>query len=162
VCRLINSKHLRVIDMYTKGAKEYSQIGLQTEVMEADPHKLIQLLLEGALTRLAMAKSFIEQKKYEARNEKIGAAIDIICALQESLDHERGGDISGNLERLYDYMTRRLFDANRLNDQDIVTEVMSLLLEIKAGWEGIRESYVELKNQGKVAASAVSSGSLSA
>ncbi len=136
--------------MYTKGAKEYSQVGLQTEVMEADPHKLIQLLLEGALTRLAMAKKFIEEKNYESRNEKIGSAIDILCALQESLDHERGGDISSNLERLYDYMTRRLFDANRLNDQEPVNEVMSLLLEIKAGWEGIREGYVELKSQGKV------------
>jgi len=47
--------------MYTKGAKEYSQVSLQTEVMEADPHKLIQLLLEGALTRLAMAKTFMER-----------------------------------------------------------------------------------------------------
>ncbi len=136
--------------MYKKGAKEYSQISLQTEVLEADPHKLIQLLLEGALTRLAMAKNFIDLKKHEAKNEKIGRATDIICALQESLDHDRGGQISANLERLYDYMTRRLFDANRLNDNDIINEVMSLLLEIKAGWEGIRSSYEDLKSQGKV------------
>jgi flagellar protein FliS len=135
--------------MYTKGAKEYGQISLQTEVMEADPHKLIQLLLEGALTRLSMAKVFIEQKNYEAKNEKLGRAIDIICALQESLDHDKGGDVSGNLERLYDYMSRRLFDANRLNDTDIINEVMSLLLEVKVGWEGIRESYIEMKSQGK-------------
>ncbi len=148
--------------MYTKGAKEYGQVGLHTEVMEADPHKLIQLLLEGALTRLAMAKRFIEEKDYEARNEKIGSAVDIICALQESLDHERGGEISSNLERLYDYMTRRLFDANRLNDPEAVNEVMSLLLEIKAGWEGIRESYVEMKSQGKVPVNKVGGGSLSA
>ncbi len=46
--------------MYSKGAKGYSQVSLQTEVMEADPHKLIQLLLEGSLTRLSMAKNFIE------------------------------------------------------------------------------------------------------
>ncbi len=135
--------------MYTKGAKEYSQVSLQTEVLEADPHKLIQLLLEGALTRLAMAKTFIEQKQIEKKNEKIGQVVEIICSLQESLDHEKGGEISVNLERLYDYMTRRLFDANRLNDNEIITEVMGLILEIKAGWEGIRESYEELKPQGK-------------
>ena len=135
--------------MYTKGAKEYGQVSLHTEVMEADPHKLIQLLLEGALTRLSMAKNFIEQKNYEAKNEKIGRAIDIVCALQESLDHDKGGDVSVNLERLYDYMSRRLFDANRLNDVDIINEVMSLLLEVKAGWEGIRESYLDMKGQGK-------------
>lgn len=135
--------------MYTKGAKEYSQISLQTEVMEADPHKLIQLLLEGALTRLSMAKNHIEKKDFAAKNEKIGRAIDIICALQESLDHERGGDISGNLERLYDYMTRRLFEANTLNDSDVINEVMGLLSEVKSGWEGIRASYEEIKGQGK-------------
>ncbi len=131
--------------MYTKGAKEYSQVSLQTEVLEADPHKLIQLLLEGALTRLAAAKIFIEQDNIEKKNEKLGQVVEILCSLQESLDHERGGDISVNLERLYDYMTRRLFDANRLNDTDIINEVMGLLLEIKAGWEGIRESYEELQ-----------------
>ncbi len=137
--------------MYTKGAKEYSQVSLQTEVLEADPHKLIQLLLEGALTRLAVAKVFIEQNEIEKRNEKIGQVVEIISSLQESLDHEKGGDISVNLERLYDYMTRRLFDANRLDDADIVTEVMGLLLEVKTGWEGIRESYEELNGQSKVA-----------
>lgn len=136
--------------MYQKGAKEYSQVSLHTEVMEADPHKLIQLLLEGALTRLSMAKHFIEQKDYEAKNEKIGRTIDIVCALQESLDHEKGGDVSANLERLYDYISRRLFDANALNDVDIVNEVMSLLLEVKSGWEGIRGSYEKMEGQGKL------------
>jgi len=142
--------------MYTKGAKEYSQIGLQTEVLEADPHKLIQLLLEGALTRLAAAKIFIEQNNIEKKNEKLGQVVEILCSLQESLDHERGGDISVNLERLYDYMTRRLFDANRLNDTDIINEVMGLLLEVKAGWEGIRESYEELQNQNTAAVNSAS------
>lgn len=136
--------------MYSKGAKGYSQVSLQTEVMEADPHKLIQLLLEGSLTRLSMAKNFIDQSEFSKKNEKIGQVVEILSSLQESLDHERGGDISVNLERLYDYMTRRLYDANRLNDNDIITEVMGLLLEIKSGWEGIRESYEDLKGQGKM------------
>ena len=147
--------------MYQKGAKEYSQVSLHTEVMEADPHKLIQLLLEGALTRLSLAKNFMEKGDIEAKNEKIGRTIDIICALQESLDHEKGGDVSANLERLYDYMTRRLFDANRLNDIDIVNEVMSLLLEVKSGWEGIRQSYEKMEGQGKLAPAATEGGHLS-
>lgn len=129
--------------MYKNSAKEYSQVSLQTEIMEADPHKLIQLLLEGALTRLAITKNLIEAGDAVGKNEKIGNVVDIICSLQESLDHERGGEIAGNLERLYDYMTRRLWDANRLNDVDIINEVMSLLLEVKAGWEGIRKDYLD-------------------
>lgn len=129
--------------MYKNSAREYSQVGLQTEIMEADPHKLIQLLLEGALTRLAISKNLIEQGDMAGKNEKIGNVVDIISSLQESLDHERGGEIASNLERLYDYMTRRLWDANRLNDVDIINEVMSLLLEVKAGWEGIRKDYLD-------------------
>lgn len=147
--------------MYQKGAKEYSQVSLHTEVMEADPHKLIQLLLEGALTRLSLAKNFIDKGDVEAKNEKIGRTIDIICALQESLDHEKGGDVSVNLERLYDYMTRRLFDANRLNDIHIVNEVMSLLLEVKSGWEGIRQSYEKMEGQGKLVPAVTAAGHLS-
>ena len=129
--------------MYKNSAKEYSQVSLQTEVMEADPHKLIQLLLEGALTRLAVAKSLVEQGDAEGKNEKLGNVVDIICSLQESLDYERGGEIAKNLERLYDYMTRRIWDANRLNDVDIINEVMGLLMEVKSGWEGIRNDYLE-------------------
>ena len=143
--------------MYTKGAKGYSQVSLQTEVMEADPHKLIQLLLEGSLTRLSLAKNFITKGDIEKKNEKLGQVIEIIGSLQESLDHERGGEISLNLEKLYDYMIRRLFDANRLNDVEIINEVMGLLLEIKAGWEGIRDSYEDLKSQGKVASGSLKS-----
>lgn len=144
--------------MYTKGAKEYSQVSLQTEVMSADPHKLILMLMEGALTRLAMAKAHIEQNDIEAKNVKLSKAADIISALQESLDHEKGGEISANLERLYDYMTRRIFQANVHNDVDIINEVMGLMLEVKAGWEGIRGDFEQLKSQGKVAEAKVSNG----
>ncbi len=131
--------------MYTKGVREYSQVNLQTQVTEADPHKLIQMLLEGALTRLSAAKAFIDHKKYEEKNERIANVVDIVSTLQESLDKEKGGEIAENLEQLYDYITRRLWDANRLNDNDIINEVMSLILEIKSGWEGIRSEYESLK-----------------
>ena len=134
--------------MYKKGVKEYSQVNIQTQVTEADPHKLIQMLLEGALTRLSAAKLFIEQNQHEAKNERIANVVDIVSTLQESLDLERGGDIAKNLEQLYDYIVRRLWDANRLNDQEIINEVMSLLLEVKAGWEGIRGQYEEIASNG--------------
>lgn len=135
--------------MYKKGAQQYSRVSIETEISNADPHRLIQLLLEGALTRLAMAKQHIESNDIENKNLKLSQVVDILGTLQESLDHEKGGEISGNLERLYDYISRRVFDANRLNDIDILNEVMGLLLEVKSGWEGIRESYEEMKNKGQ-------------
>jgi len=51
---------------------------------------------------------------------------------------------------LYDYIARRLFEANSKNDTAIINEVMGLLSEVKSGWEGIRASYEEIKGQGKL------------
>ena len=56
--------------------------------------------------------------------------------------HDHGGEISSNLERLYDYMNRRLLEASSANDTLMIDEVMKLLLEVKSGWDGIREEYL--------------------
>ena len=60
-----------------------------------------------------------------------------MASLQSWLDMEKGGEIAGNLNNLYDYMVRRLLEANTENDQAALDEVAGLLGEIKAGWDGI-------------------------
>jgi flagellar protein FliS len=133
--------------MYNKGANQYRQVGATSEVAGADPHRLIQMLMEGALTRMSQAKGMIEIKNHEGKAKLLGRVMDIISTLQSSLDHNQGGDISANLDRLYDYMNRRLLEASSANDVGMVNEVMALLLDIKSGWDGIRDEY--LANNGK-------------
>ncbi|MEH6447900.1 MAG: flagellar export chaperone FliS [Oleispira sp.] len=133
--------------MYNKGANQYRQVGATSEVAGADPHRLIQMLMEGALTRMSQAKGMIEIKNHEGKAKLLGRVMDIISTLQSSLDHDQGGDISANLDRLYDYMNRRLLEASSANDTSMIDEVMSLLLEVKSGWDGIRDEY--LANSGK-------------
>jgi flagellar protein FliS len=128
--------------MYNKGANQYRQIGATSEVAGADPHRLIQMLMEGALTRMSQAKGMIEIKNYEGKAKLLGRVMDIIATLQSSLDHEQGGDLSVNLDRLYDYMNRRLLTASSANDTSMIDEVMSLLLDVKSGWDGIRDEYL--------------------
>ena len=48
-----------------------------------------------------------------------------------------------------------------ISDVDIINEVMSLLLEVKSGWEGIRESYEKMEGQGKLADKPVTGGRIS-
>lgn len=124
--------------MYSRAAKQYQSVSTQTSVMDADPHRLIQLLIDGALDRMAAAKGHIERNEIEQRNNMLNSAIKIISGLQESLNMD-AGEIAMNLERLYDYMTRRLFEANLKNDPVIVDEVIRLMTEIKTAWDGIRE-----------------------
>ena len=128
--------------MYNKGANQYRQVGATSEVAGADPHRLIQMLMEGALTRMSQAKGMIETKNHEGKAKLLGRVMDIISTLQSSLDHGQGGDISANLDRLYDYMNHRLLEASSANDVGMIDEVMALLLEIKSGWDGIRDEYL--------------------
>lgn len=119
--------------------KQYQQVGVQAQVTEASPHRLIQMLMQGGLDRIYQAKGALEYGRIADKGELIGKSIAIIGGLRESLDHEVGGDLAANLDRLYDYMIRRLTEANRKNDAAALDEVAGLLLEVKSGWDGIAQ-----------------------
>lgn len=124
--------------MYAQGIKQYQSVSTETSIMDADPHRLIQLLFEGALARISTAKGHMERKEYDRKSDMINSAIDIIGGLQDSLNTDTG-DVALNLERLYDYMIRRLFEANARNDLVALDEVSGLLVQIKSAWDQIRE-----------------------
>ncbi|SDO25945.1 flagellar export chaperone FliS [Pseudomonas jinjuensis] len=124
--------------MYAMRAmQQYQRVGIQSEVFEASPHRLIQMLMQGGLERIAQARGAIERQSIAEKGELIGKAISIINGLREPLDHEVGGELSRNLESLYEYMVMRLVEANRENDPAKLDEVAGLLREIKSGWDGI-------------------------
>jgi flagellar protein FliS len=97
------------------------------------------MLLEGAASKISVAKGFMERGEIRAKGEQIGCAISILEGLKASLDHEKGGEIANNLEDLYAYMERRLIEANRTNDMSLLDEVSDLLKEIKEAWDAIAE-----------------------
>ncbi|WP_457666125.1 flagellar export chaperone FliS [Thiolapillus sp.] len=124
-------------------ANHYSQVDTYTGVSGADSHRLVLMLLNGALSNIAVAKGSIERKDVVVKGESIGQAISIINGLRASLDLDLGGELAANLDSLYDYMERRLLEANLKSDESILAEVSSLLHEIKEGWMGIP---VEFRN----------------
>ena len=125
-----------------KGLKAYQQVNTQTSITDADPHRLIQLLYNGALERINMAKARMQAKDFEGKGKLISKAIEIIGGLRSFLDFEKGGDLAPRLEGLYDYMERTLFEANAKNDVARLDEVARLLHAMKEGWDGIRGEVV--------------------
>ncbi|MBL4584362.1 MAG: flagellar export chaperone FliS [Pseudomonadales bacterium] len=123
----------------TNAMNQYKSVGVQSGLENASPHLLIQMLLDGALGRLALAKGFMERANHEEKGRALSAAISIIGGLQGSLDLEKGGEIAGNLNALYTYMSERLFSAGAENDVTILDEVSTLLNEIRESWQGIKE-----------------------
>lgn len=121
-----------------QGINAYAQVGVQTGVMSASPHKLIVMLYDGARSAIARAKFHLENNELEARGNAISKAINIIDnGLRAVLDHEAGGDISASLESLYDYMTRRLMLANLRSDVAMLNEVDALLENLASAWAAI-------------------------
>lgn len=116
---------------------QYKQVGTKVAVDVADPHLLIQMLIDGALERINSAKYHMTQKNIAKKGEDISKAISIIDGLITSLDIEKGGELAENLLSLYDYMQRKLVEANLTDKMDNLNEVALLMNEIKAGWSAI-------------------------
>lgn len=117
--------------------RQYQKVGAQAQTSEASPHRLVQMLMEGGLDRIAQAKGAMERKDVANKGVFIGKAIGIIGGLREGLDLENSMDILGDLDGLYTYMMKRLTEANIKTDPKILDEVADLLRTVKEGWDAI-------------------------
>jgi flagellar protein FliS len=128
--------------MGLSGALAYNNVSTTSGVEDADPHMLIQMLLDGAIEKINRAKYFMNENKIDKKGQHISWAISIISGLQASLDTEKGGEISANLNSLYEFCTHTLIEANLKNDHDKLDAVLGVMNDIRDGWRGIREQAV--------------------
>ncbi|HEX8874487.1 MAG TPA: flagellar export chaperone FliS, partial [Nitrosospira sp.] len=121
-----------------------ANVGLETGVLAASPHQLILMLFQGAHVALSSALAHMKNGNITAKGEAISKAIAIInSGLRASLDVEAGGDLAQQLNALYEYMGRRLLQANLHNNSEYVEEVSSLLGQLSQAWEAIGSSSVD-------------------
>jgi len=117
--------------------EQYGTIDTESGVEGASSHRLIQILMTGALSRIARAAGHMRRGEIAAKGENIGVAISTISGLRASLDLDAGGTIAVNLDALYDYMLRSLLEANLHDDVEKLDEVQRLAGEIKAAWDAL-------------------------
>jgi len=129
---------------------EYQNIKTKHDVESATPHRLIQLMMERIIAKISMARGHMEREDVSTKGKLIGDAIDIISGLQTSLNHKADETLAGNFDALYDYMKRRLLEANLRNDAKILMEVAGLMAELKEAWDAIADE-VETASSNQVA-----------
>jgi len=102
------------------------------------PEKTVLMLYDGAIRFLRSAiREIKENNDIVAKANMMEKTVKIIEYLQSCLDHEQGGAITENLNKLYDYMSITLTKANLKNDTAMMNEVLNLLLTIRDGWNNI-------------------------
>ena len=117
-----------------RASSAYSSVAAHGGVAAADPCRLILMLMDGALERIAQARGRMVHKELAEKNRLLYAATAIIDELRSSLDLKVGGVIAANLDDLYGYMARQLIAANLQNKPEILDEVAHLLREIRSAW----------------------------
>jgi len=118
----------------------YQSAAAHGGVAAADPHRLIVMLMDGALDRIAQAKGHIERGGDPAeKNRALHIAVSIVEELRASLDLKAGGTIAANLDDLYDYICRRLIQGNLRNEIKALDEAANLLKEIRMAWTALPE-----------------------
>ena len=118
-------------------ANQYRSTGVSAAVLEADPHRLVALMLAGARDRIRLAGACLERGDIPRKAKAISDASGLITGLNGALNLEAGGEIAQGLQSLYDYAQQRLLLANSDNDAEALTEVDSLLGEIESAWLAI-------------------------
>lgn len=112
----------------------YRSVAVQSGVDAADPHRLILMLMDGALERIAAARGAMENSAPEAKNRLLHRAVAIIDELRASLNMEAGGQIAANMADLYEYVGRQLLRANLENRVELLDEASNLIREIRSAW----------------------------
>ena len=120
-------------------AKAYQKLDTESRIEDASPHRLIQLMMGRALSKIGLAREQLKQGLIAERGTSISDAITIINGLQASLNHKADERMSENFDALYAYMMRRLLEANLHSDDAMLREVSDLLGEIKSAWDAIAD-----------------------
>ena len=111
--------------------KAYQQYK-ENSVYTSTPEELTFMLYNGLVRFIMQAGLAIEEKDIQKVNNSIIRAQDIVSYLQSTLDMKY--DISKNLASIYEYMHRRLLEANVSKDKDILDEVLGFAKDLRDTW----------------------------
>jgi len=107
----------------------------KTQVATVDSGRLIILLYEGAISFLHKCKGCMADRDYPGLALNFNRALDIIDELDASLNLSEGGEIAGNLRRLYRFMSHHLLKARSSENVAMVEEVIRLLVQLNESWK---------------------------
>lgn len=115
----------------------YSKVGLETDVLNASPHRLVGLLFDGLFDAMSHARGAIQSRNNELKNRSLMRSVRILDeGLKAALNLE-SGPLATDLRDLYAYMCMRLTHANLHSDTAAIEECQRLLTPVREAWTAI-------------------------
>jgi flagellar protein FliS len=111
--------------MATNAAAAYKD----SKILTASPAELTLMLYEGAIKFCNLAIIAIEKKEFEKANLNIVKAERIIAEFRATLDLKY--PVAKNFELVYEYIYRRLIDANIMKNTEILEEALGYIREMR-------------------------------
>jgi flagellar protein FliS len=112
----------------------------ESSLLSADPVALVRICYQNCAEAVREARRHLAKGEIRERSRSISRATRILVELTAALDHRRGGEIALQLARLYDYMLRRLNEANLRQADEPLGEVLVLLATLTEAWDGVIEA----------------------
>lgn len=118
----------------------------KTSIETASKEQILLMLYQAAIKYCKKAIEAIDNNEIAKKGETIGKLQDIIIELNNSLDHNVGGDLAGELSSLYDYMLHASTKANININKEPLLGVLNVLNTLYEGWT---EAIKQLKKENK-------------
>lgn len=106
----------------------------ETEIRTASPEMLVVKMYEGAIRFARQAVQMNEAGRLVERGNALSRCMAIVSELRNSLDHDQGAEIAVNLERLYNFVSERLLDANLQGRSESIQEAIRVLEVLLGAW----------------------------
>ena len=107
---------------------------LKTKVFTATPEQLQLMLYDGAIRFGEQARVALEARNYEQSYLNIARVQRIITEMQSSLKHDLAPELCGKMASLYNYIYRRLVEANIEHNLKSLDEALGLLRYQRETW----------------------------
>ncbi|MDX2151317.1 MAG: flagellar export chaperone FliS [Bryobacteraceae bacterium] len=120
---------------------------IESAVLTADPMELVSMLIGGGLEAIARSRAALAAGDIAGRSKEIVRAVSILTELSLSVDRNRAPELGRNLIELYDYMQRRLLEANASQQDAPLAEVERLLSTLREGWNQCRSAVLSESRQ---------------
>jgi flagellar protein FliS len=115
----------------------YQSVKRATLVEGASPHRLVEMLFEGALSNIAIARRHMTKNNRQMSHVHIDKAVAVIQELQASLQDYQTNELSANLFDLYSYIVSTLMESEKNLDDESLKTCVNLIGILCDAWKEI-------------------------